>query len=259
MPSERTIEALSNHALLEIINSGKTTAPFAWLFVPHQLEEQHFAFDANMIGVSKRLYIQYKSRKENGIFKLSLYQIWQLCSYLPRHERPYVFLSGNYSSGYAVISADHELGGRYTSFDKTFFIDVWAVLDEVLWTFTGGLLPAQSILPPVTDPCDADIMLQVSGLNFLSSIKAGTKLADALQNLCFELNYFGPTGCGTTGIIPSAGNGVAFARKVLTCKFGRDLASQSNVPVERRLDINERWLHSVTVVTVPMVTPAEVP
>ena len=100
IPSKRTIETLSNHGLLEVLNAGKVAPPFAWLQIPTQTEEADLGFDAELQGY-KRLYIQYKRRNESGSFTFDFGQIWLLCSLFTRHQQPYVFLSGNDAPDYA--------------------------------------------------------------------------------------------------------------------------------------------------------------
>jgi hypothetical protein len=157
VPSERTIETLSNHSLLEILNASLGAPPYAWMFLPSQYDEQFLGYDGALQG-NKRLFLQYKSRNASGSFTFDFQQLWLLCFLNPRHVQPYVCLSGNTRPDLGDVAADHmpPAGARFASFDATFFLDAWLLLERLINTVSGGLCVLPNLLPwTPPDPCDA--------------------------------------------------------------------------------------------------------
>jgi hypothetical protein len=227
IPSERTIETLSNHALLEILNSGWHAAPYAWMFVPSQWHEQFLGYDAGLFG-HKRLFIQYKIRNGSGTFTFDFRQLWLLCRLNPRHGNPYVFFSGNTISGYGLLSASHmpPAVDRYNAFNSTFYLDAWLLLERLVDLFSLGAVALPNVLPPLAPlHCDGDITMKVVAGGLAVTLKEGTKLEDSLEDLCLQLGYAGPfvTLPATLMPVPVAGWGRTFVEEVAACNFGRPL------------------------------------
>ena len=147
-PSERTIENLSNHAILEILNFGKGAPPYAWFCLPTQVEEGFLGYDADLAG-SKRLYIQYKRMSGLGDFRFSLRQLWVMCAHLQRYAKPYVLLAGNVAADYAALSDFHNppAGSRHKAFDHTFFVDAWVTLEDACEAVFGSPINLPPLLP----------------------------------------------------------------------------------------------------------------
>lgn len=255
-PSERTIENLSNHALLEILNFGRLTPPFAWMYVPSQTDEHLLGYDAALQGY-KRLFIQYKSRNNSGSFTFDFRQIWLLCWLHPRHTYPYVFLAGNTRQNYGVIAADHMPPGgtRYAAFGSTFFLDAWLLLDNLIDEISGGACAVPNILPfAPPNPCVGDVTLMPTFAGFTGKIGAGTNLQNSLIDFCIKLGFAGPFAAGNVGPLAIAGWGQFFADAVCACRFGRDLALPLQVDARLR-EVAARFqplLRNQSVLTLPM-------
>jgi hypothetical protein len=261
-PSERTIESISNHGFVEILNWAKTAPPFAWFFVPTTNEEAVLGYDAALVGY-KRLYIQYKRMAPSGNFKFEFRQIWTLCSVLPVDTKSYVFLSGNLTPDYPSLAAHHDLpaGGRFNAFNETFFIDAWGVLIRLCEAVNGApLLAFPSVLPPPPPKIPGSKKLGVvtikrtaGPLAFQISLGKAHTLWQHLILLLWAMNYHGPF----LPAFPAAhlgakhhGMGVEVAEETAACRIGRPfpLEPVQVLPVHRETSEIGR----VTVIAVPV-------
>lgn len=233
-PSERTIESISNHGFLEILNAGKVAPPFAWFFLPTQNEEAVLGYDAALVGF-KRLYIQYKRMDKGHKFKFGFRQIWTLCALLPRYGKPYVFLSGNLVPDYPALTACHGApgGGRFKAFDQTFFIDAWGVLITLCEAVNGAPLSAfPNILPPPLGKKNLSYVTlkpAVGPIAFTIPLTKALTLWQSIISLLWALSYHGPFHSKSpfAYIVTSPeGFGVDFASETLRCSFGKPFPTE---------------------------------
>ncbi|QBH00834.1 hypothetical protein [Xanthomonas oryzae] len=122
IPSERTIESISNHSILEILNLGKGAPPYAWCFVPSQVDEAKLGYDVSLEG-KKQVVVQYKAMNDSGSFTFDFDQLWMLLVNFPKADFPCVFLSGSVAVTNSALKSDHVFSpNRYESFDKIFLL-----------------------------------------------------------------------------------------------------------------------------------------
>lgn len=253
-PSERTIETLSNHGLLEVLNFGTAVPPFAWLIVPTQVQEALLGYDAGLQGC-KRLLIQYKAINATGTFTFNFRQLWLLGHLNPRYRTPYVFAAANYAPDYPTLATDHAMGSRYQAFDRTFFLDVWLLIDELLRVVNGAAFVPPVALPPPPAGDLGVVTLKPVGAAFNATVRAASTLAGALNALSVALGMSGG-GFGTKVGMAPEGCGEAFALSVAACHYGKPVAAFANEQYAgEQQDAFFADVGRITVLTVPLNPP----
>jgi hypothetical protein len=261
-PCERTIESLSNHGFLEVLNWGKAAPPYAWFYLPTQNDEALLGYDAELVGF-KRLFIQYKRMGKGGNFKFDFRQLWTLCSRLPQHTKPYVFLSGNLTADYPMLATHHGFpnGGRFNAFNETFFVDAWSVVGLLCEAVYGALLlafPAALPSPPPTNISPKELgtvtLKPAAGpVAFTISLQTSAKLWHSVIAVLWAMNYHGPflpTAPFAFLVVMSEGVGAQFALDTAQCLFGKPTPEEprdTRVIHEQGSDVGR-----LTVLTVPM-------
>lgn len=144
IPSESTIEVLTNHFILHSLND-----PSAWIVCPTRNEEKLFGYDAS-IQHSKLAIIQYKRVRHfysNNEFTVSLNakQHNTLLTNFRRLRNPYVFYCFSRYRDYARISDDFARVGAPFFFQHSLFVNAHDILinSTSVKLFANGLLKAR--------------------------------------------------------------------------------------------------------------------
>lgn len=122
IPSESTIEQLSNHHILNLIS------PYgAWFFVPTKPEERDLGFDASLQGY-KALIIQYKRLEPSAkSVAINHRQLRDLQQNFPPASNGYVFYGFSLLSRYDDLAALFSAGSGVTFGAVMLFVDVHAL------------------------------------------------------------------------------------------------------------------------------------
>lgn len=123
VPSESTIEQLSNHQLLSLVSPYGT-----WFYVPTRREEKRLRFDASLQGL-KALVIQYKRLKATSAptVLLNAAQLHDLqAKYRPRRV-PYAFIAFSHIANYAQLSQLFESGHGFVFGLMVHFVDIHSI------------------------------------------------------------------------------------------------------------------------------------
>jgi len=126
VPSESTVEQLSNHQLLMILGAYS-----AWFYVPTRREEPRLGYDASLQD-HKLLVVQYKAFHpwqipETGSFKLEQKQHNKLMQIYPRRNKPYVFYAVCIVRNYRDLGAYFLNGCGNVFGQRVLFIDAHAI------------------------------------------------------------------------------------------------------------------------------------
>lgn len=262
-PSERTIESLSNHGFLDVLNQGKTAPPFAWFLLPTQVEEYFLGYDADL-AAHKRIYIQYKRMSDKGRFDFGFRQLWAMAAHLERYTKPYVLLSGNIAKSYADIATFHTAPGasRHEAFNRTFFLDAWDVIQKVCEAVYGGPIspfPTLLPIPPATSNLGFVGLTEKPGATFDINITLSGSLVHEVTNLLLMIGFppMALTAPHSTNVL---GWGAGFAEAAGVCHFGKPAEETTASIVKARWretfeqsnEDERRRLRRMSVLTLPM-------
>lgn len=123
IPSESTIECLSNHYILHFLDQ-----PAAWMLKPTLIQEKRLGYDAWLCN-TKVVVIQYKRVKyiyQNGDIRIEINptQHSNLQKNFPRSHKPHAFYAFSDYSKYQDINHDYLSSGSPRFFDHTIFFDI---------------------------------------------------------------------------------------------------------------------------------------
>lgn len=125
VPSEGTIEQLSNHFLLNQIGPES-----AWFYIPTKNEERKLGYDASL-QANKLLVIQYKRLRPNksggGSIKINLRQHRTLIRKFPPQPNPYVFYAFSIFRDYAALSLPFSLNQGHRFGCSMIFVDAHSI------------------------------------------------------------------------------------------------------------------------------------
>jgi len=126
IPSESTIEQLSNHHLLNIFGACSS-----WFFIPTRHEENKLGYDASL-QEHKALIIQYKAFHPNikggGIININIAQHNQLKSNFPSRATPYAFYAFSLITDYKTLSSYYASNSGCCKFsDDMVFVDIYDI------------------------------------------------------------------------------------------------------------------------------------
>ncbi|MDC8640085.1 hypothetical protein JH314_07320 [Xanthomonas campestris] len=249
IPSERTIESISNHSIVEILNFGKGAPPYAWCFVPSQVEEAKLGYDVSLEG-KKQVVVQYKAMRSSGSFTFDFDQLWLLLVNFPKADFPYVFLSGSIADSNSVLKGDHAISvNRYESFDRVFFIDAWEVLNKLVQAVAPGSASV-NVLQPFIPGVSSQFTLAQSHLpggtpKFISTINKSANIRGRI-NVATGLSI--PSATGPSKITPpfsATAWGTAFVQEISSCNFGLRLGG-ADEREDKGANINEGVLHPIS-------------
>ncbi|MBO9883570.1 hypothetical protein [Xanthomonas sp. D-109] len=228
IPSERTIESISNHSIVEILNFGKGAPPYAWCFVPSQVDEAKLGYDVSLKG-KKQVLVQYKAMKKSGSFTFNFGQLWLLLANFPKNDFPYVFLSGSIADSNSMLKGDHEsCPNRYEAFDRTFFIDAWEVMNKLIQAVAPGSVAVGTVNAFIPGKSGQFTLAQSSvvggapkftcTINKNANIRVGIAKATGLPI---------PPASASSSVIPpfsSTSWGTGFVQEISDCRFGLRLS-----------------------------------
>lgn len=125
LPSEPTIEQLSNHLVLDQLDN-----PTAWIFVPTRNEERYRGYDATLQN-AKSAVIQYKRVRAKATWWLTIgidgrQHRTLMMNFAPR-PTPYAFYAFSLYESYAELNSDFLVGRGALALDKTIFVDAHAL------------------------------------------------------------------------------------------------------------------------------------
>jgi hypothetical protein len=142
VPSEQTIEVMSNHFLLAGLN-----APSAWVFCPTRVQEQSLGYDASLQN-GKILVIQYKRVHVNqgGSLRVPITQAQHdtLRQNFPSGNVPYVFYGFSIYPTYQQLDAGFHGAGAPLFFANARFVnlhDLPAVCNSLRYSPQQGVKP----------------------------------------------------------------------------------------------------------------------
>ncbi len=123
VPSEGTVEQLSNHQILNHVDSSRS-----WMFVPTRNEEDLLGYDASLQGY-KALVIQYKryiphKNNKTGRIKLDKPQYDCLIKNFPPSNKPYVFYGFSNTPNYGYLMSNYAVSYGKSFARSMHFIDV---------------------------------------------------------------------------------------------------------------------------------------
>lgn len=146
IPSESTIECLSNHYILQLLGQ-----PGAWMLTPTRREEKGFGYDAWLCN-TKVVIVQYKRIhrvNSNGdvSIKINPSQHFKLQKNFPDLHQPYVFYAFSDYHDYQQINDDYLTLGSPHFFNHTLFFDVHSLgrSDLSVRLFRKGVLSAKQV------------------------------------------------------------------------------------------------------------------
>jgi hypothetical protein len=123
VPSEQTIEVLSDHFLLDRLNS-----PSAWIFCPTKVQEQTLGYDGSLQN-GKLLLIQYKrvhvNRSGSLNVRISAAQHGTLRANFPRGTSRYVFYGFSIYPTYHDLDADYRIANSPHFFENMRFVELY--------------------------------------------------------------------------------------------------------------------------------------
>jgi prepilin-type processing-associated H-X9-DG protein len=122
VPSEQTIEVLSDHFILEGLQ-----IPTAWMFCPTRVQEQRLGYDGSLQN-GKILIIQYKRVIVNqGVsvrVDIDQVQMNTLLANFPQGTFPYVFYGFSTYRDYGQLDAGFRAAGGQQFFANMLFVDL---------------------------------------------------------------------------------------------------------------------------------------
>lgn len=124
VPSESTVEQLSNHWIMNLIGPCH-----AWFYVPTKSEEKFLGYDASLQRY-KALAIQYKRLKPGknvGSITINQNQHNVLVSNFPKRSKPYVFYAFSKYKEYSKIQDIYTKGKGIKFCQEMVFFDVHSV------------------------------------------------------------------------------------------------------------------------------------
>ena len=124
VPSESTIEQLSNHWLMNLLGPCRS-----WFYVPTKNEEKFLGYDASLQEY-KALAIQYKRLKPTlnvGSITIKMAQHHVLLSNFPQKSVPYVFYAFSKYQEYSEIQNIYTKGRGIKFCREMVFFDVHAI------------------------------------------------------------------------------------------------------------------------------------
>ena len=143
IPSESTIEHLSNHYILMLLNSKR-----AWIVTPTRNEERKLGYDAAMRN-TKAAVIQYKRIARINVdgsvsITINAQQHRNLVQLFQQVNAPYAFFAFSDYQSYKQLDGDYRSTGSPEFFRHTLFVDIHAfpVGCTTLRLFTNGDLQA---------------------------------------------------------------------------------------------------------------------
>lgn len=131
VPSESTIEQLSNHWLMNLLGPCHS-----WFYIPTKSEEKLLGYDASLQNY-KALAIQYKRLKPNkniGFITINKDQHSVLINNFPAQGKPYVFYAFSMCEKYTDIRTMF-FNGRGIKFCRTMvFFDIHSITARSKYT-----------------------------------------------------------------------------------------------------------------------------
>lgn len=125
VPSEQTIEVMSDHFLLAGMNS-----PSAWVFCPTRWQEQYLGYDGSLQN-GKILIIQYKRVQVNpgGSLRVQVNQAQfnTLRTNFPQGPVPYLFYAFSLYPTYQQLDAGFRAAGGPQFFANMRFVNIHAL------------------------------------------------------------------------------------------------------------------------------------
>lgn len=123
VPSERFVEQMGNHLLMNIIGPGH-----AYFYIPTQFQEKEFGYDASLQGF-KTLVIQYKRLIPNvhpyaGRIPIDTTQLANLQAKFPSAQQPYAFIGFCEHQTYSTITPLFSAGSGSKLGDRIIFLDI---------------------------------------------------------------------------------------------------------------------------------------
>jgi hypothetical protein len=153
IPSESTIEVLSNHFILHLLSQ-----PAAWILCPTRNEEKVLGYDAHLRNV-KLAIIQYKriqriNRDKSISISIDVVQHKTLRQRFRRLNQPYLFYSFSKYTNYQVLDDDFVKHGAPFFFNHSLFFDAWDVPvgTTSLRLYASGTLKAYARHQPYSSP-----------------------------------------------------------------------------------------------------------
>ena len=185
IPSESTIECLSNHYILQFLNQ-----PAAWMLTPTRRQEKGLGYDA-WLSNTKVVVIQYKRVKyiyTNGdiLIKINHSQHSDLQRNFRSSHKPHAFYAFSDYSDYQDINHDYLTSGSPRFFDHTIFFDIHSLSKSdtsVQLCRTGVLRAKQSknyYSQPITYWKGPDFVDQIAKCNLGRFSSAASELTDEL-------------------------------------------------------------------------------